>query len=117
MNTYVLLLGALAYLALGTAFLAATRCTPGNLRAELGQDADDLGSHRHLPVVLAVLWGALLFLWPLVAAYETAYHAHHRAHYLGHRLLYHPSLDCTDEDGWYGSDVCRRRPLAWVVRR
>jgi hypothetical protein len=117
LNTSALLLGTLAYLALGMAFLTATRCTPGNLRAELGQDADDLDFNRHLLVALAILWVALLFFWPLVAVYEMAYGVHRRVHYLGHRLMYHPSLDCTDEDGWYGSDICGRRPLAWVVRR
>ena len=113
MNASALLLGILAYLALGMTFLTGTNCTPGRILAEFGEDADDLDVNRHLLVGPAVLWVATLVLWPLVALYDAAYHVH----WFWHRLLYHPWMDCTDEEGWYGSDVCGRRPLAWVLRR
>ncbi|MFF3910854.1 hypothetical protein ACFYZJ_34025 [Streptomyces sp. NPDC001848] len=113
LNASALLLGTLAYLALGMAFLGAVDCMPGNLLGELGGDADDLDFNRHLLVALAILWAAQLVLWPLAAVVHTATYLH----YFGHRLMCHPLMDCTDEDGWYGSDICGRRPLAWVVRR
>ncbi|MER6121995.1 hypothetical protein ABT173_04735 [Streptomyces sp. NPDC001795] len=112
LNTPALLLGTLAYLALGMSFLVATGCTLGNFIRELDAD-DDLDLNRQGLVFLAILWVALLLLWPLVAVYGVAPHVH----CFGHRLTYHPSRDCTDEDGWYGSDICGRRPLAWVIRR
>ena len=113
LNNLALLLGTLAYLALGMAFLTGVGCVPGDIYRELGEDADDIDFNRYVLVGLAILWVAVLVLWPLVAVIDAAPHVH----CLGHRLLYHPWMDCTDEDGWYGSDICGRRPLAWVVRR
>ncbi|MEV6736878.1 hypothetical protein AB0N14_07970 [Streptomyces sp. NPDC051104] len=120
LNASALLLGTLAYLALGMALLTGIGCTPGDILGDGDEDADDIDCNRHVLVGLAILWVALLVLWPLaaVAGGLIAFgNAARHMHWFVHRLLYHPWMDCTDDDGWYGSDICGRRPLAWVIRR
>ncbi|MFF8596058.1 hypothetical protein ACF061_32425 [Streptomyces sp. NPDC015220] len=80
MNTFAVLLGALAYLALGMAFLTGADCTVRVLVTEFDEDTGEPCLDRRL---LFALWAALLVLWPLVAVYGVVPHVH----YLGHRFL------------------------------